>query len=371
VAIRERIVRLMSTGPGERVQGLDLLRAAAILVAALHHTARNAVPGVLVPVQQFGWMGVDLFFVLSGYLIGSQLLKQHGLGERPSVTEFYVRRAFRILPAFLVVLCAYFLIPQFREEPEIAPLWRFLTFTMNLGFDRSRGAAFSHAWSLCVEEYFYLLFPLICAALMRWSSFRFTVSTTILVVAAGALVRLLSWMTYVGPTIATRGAGEALRVIYPEYIYYPTYARLDGLLVGVVLSGIKIFRPARWKWATERGSSVGLAGFVLLASAVWLFSDRASLSATVIGFPTLSSGLGLLLVSSVSANGMLARIWFPGVGLVATLAYSLYLTHKATMHLDRVYLAGCRPKASPDSSSTTSQASSWRGCSTSALNGHF
>ena len=127
-------------------------------------------------------------------------------------------------------------------------------------------------------------------------------------------------MIYVGPVITTRSADEALWIVYPEYIYYPTYARLDGLLMGVVLSGIKIFRPTWWKWATERGHSVGLAGVVLTTSAVWLFSDRASLAATVVGFPVLSIGFGLLLVSSVSVNGLLARVWIPGVAVIATLS---------------------------------------------------
>ena len=75
-----------------RQPGLDLLRAVAILVVALHHTWTDAVPEILVPVQRFGWMGVDLFFLLSGYLIGSQLLRPHAMGLRPSLREFYFRR---------------------------------------------------------------------------------------------------------------------------------------------------------------------------------------------------------------------------------------------------------------------------------------
>jgi peptidoglycan/LPS O-acetylase OafA/YrhL len=335
--------RMRVSAPSERVQGLDLLRAVAILVVALHHTASNAVPAALLPLQQFGWMGVDLFFVLSGYLIGSQLLKQHALGKKPAIADFYVRRAFRILPAFLVVLCAYFLVPDFREQPSIAPLWKFVTFTMNVGLDRSKEAAFSHAWSLCVEEYFYILFPLICVALMHRPSFKAAVIACLFAVTAGIIIRLSSWVVYVAPVLTGSGTEEALWVVYPKYIYYPTYARLDGLLAGIVLSGVKIFRPAWWHWATERGHGTGLSGIALLTLAVWLFSDRASLSATVLGFPILSMGLGLLLVSSISVNGWLARLYVPGVGTTATLAYSFYLTHKAVMHLDRLYLAGWLP----------------------------
>ena len=110
------------------------------------HMNEEAVPAFLIPIRSFGWMGVDLFFVLSGYLIGSQLLKGYARGLNFSLRGFYVRRAFRILPAFLVILGLYCWVPQVREQPAMAPGWRFLTFTMNLGFDRSKGGAFSHAW---------------------------------------------------------------------------------------------------------------------------------------------------------------------------------------------------------------------------------
>jgi peptidoglycan/LPS O-acetylase OafA/YrhL len=334
---------LTSFVSSERLPGLNLLRAAAILLVALHHTSSEAIPNSLLPIQEFGWMGVDLFFVLSGFLIGSQLLKQYALGRKPSISGFYARRAFRILPAFLTILGLYFLVPQFREQAEIAPLWKFLTFTMNLGFDRSKGAAFSHAWSLCVEEYFYLLFPIVCSAFMRWPSFVLAAGAAFFVAATEFLIRLWSWMFYVGPIIAAHGADKAMWIAYTQYNYYPTHTRLDGLLIGVVLAAIKVFRPVWWERAMEHGHSLGLGGSALTACAVWLFSDRASLVATVDGFPVLSIGLGLLLASSVSTNGLLARVRVPGTNIVATLSYSLYLTHKGVMHVDQSIFGGWLP----------------------------
>ena len=334
--------RLSLTEPARfagRLPGLDLLRAVAILVVALHHTWANAVPEVLAPVHRFGWMGVDLFFVLSGYLIGSQLLRPYTRGLRPSLREFYFRRAFRILPAFLVVLAAYYLVPPLREDPNMVPLWRFLTFTMNLGFDRSKGAAFSHAWSLCVEEYFYLLFPLVCVVLMHQPSLKRAVGIVSLVAIAGLLVRIVSWVYFVGPFIDVHGADAADAVIYPEFIYYPTYTRLDGLLIGGALASIRLFRPTWWNWAMQRGRGLEVGGVALTGGAIWLCIDRTCLSASVFGFPLLSLGLGLLLASSLSPNSVLARLRLPGVGAIATLAYSFYLTHKAIMHLDRVFIA--------------------------------
>jgi len=328
---------------GGRLHGLDSLRAIAVLVVVLHHTWGNAVPGILQPIQAYGWMGVDLFFVLSGYLIGSQLLRQYAAGRAPSLADFYVRRGFRILPAYLLVLAIYSSAPSLREQPKMVPLWRFVSFTMNLGLDRSEGAAFSHAWSLCVEEHFYLLFPLVCILLMRRPSVKGTVVAAGCIVVAGAAIRLFSWIWLVGPVVRLHGADAAMEAVYPEYIYYPTYTRLDGLLAGVTLAAIKVFRPGWWGWAMQRGHSLEFAGLSLVAYAVWLFAERVSLGANLFGFPILSAGLGLLLASSVSANGVLARVPIPGTATLAALAYSLYLTHKAVMHLDRLLLADWLP----------------------------
>jgi peptidoglycan/LPS O-acetylase OafA/YrhL len=117
-----------------------------------------------------GWMGVDLFFVLSGYLICGQLLDGGANGERQSAQTFYVRRALRILPIYSLVVAAYFLFPGIREAPTIQPAWQFWTFTENLFFAPSLSSAFSHVWSLCVEEHFYLLAPLILGLLLQQSA---------------------------------------------------------------------------------------------------------------------------------------------------------------------------------------------------------
>ncbi len=118
-------------------------------------------------VSEIGWMGVDLFFVLSGYLIGSQLFKEYAAGRKPEMRYFYLRRAFRIVPVFWLVAFIYFFFPVLREAPGIQPLWQFLSFTENFLIDYQHHATFSHAWSLCVEEHFYLVLPLLAWGLMR------------------------------------------------------------------------------------------------------------------------------------------------------------------------------------------------------------
>ena len=124
-------------------------------------------------------------------------------------------------------------------------------------------------------------------------------------------------------------------------IYYPTYSRLDGLLVGVTLALVRSFRPHWWLEAARRGHALLLLGLATTGLALWMFgwgypSPENEVS-TVLGFPLLSLGLGVLVASSVSQNGLL-RVRVPGANLLATLAFSLYLTHKEIAHLDGLYL---------------------------------
>src|ERR1700761_1526054 len=103
----------METRPHARLHGLDTLRALAIALVMIFHL-QEVLPERLLPIASVGWIGVDLFFVLSGFLIGSQLLKPYLEGGRSRLGEFYRRRAYRILPAYLCVLVLYFAVPVWR-----------------------------------------------------------------------------------------------------------------------------------------------------------------------------------------------------------------------------------------------------------------
>jgi peptidoglycan/LPS O-acetylase OafA/YrhL len=320
-----------------RLSGLDTLRALAIVAVMFFHIS-GRLPDGLASVGRFGWMGVDLFFVLSGYLIGSQLLKPYRTGERPRMWEFYRRRLYRILPAYLTVLALYFLLPAWREETGISPLWQFLTFTENLFVDYGKNQAFSHVWSLCVEEHFYLLLPLLVLWLSRKPALWKTVSVLAFLVAFGVCLR---WYVLVHVLRPLSGTEDGFGVAYIERIYYPTYSHFDGLLAGVALALVKLFRPGWWSAAMVRGHALFLSGAGVVGVSLWLFANRfesvtgAAAVGTVFGYPLLSVGLGLLVASSISRNGWLARVRVPGVELVATLAFSLYLTHKEVISLDQ------------------------------------
>ena len=321
-----------------RAHGLDTLRALAIVFVIVYHVSvfhdEGTLPAFLLPAAKFGWMGVDLFFVLSGYLIASQFLRPYRTGLSPGLWPFYRNRLFRILPAFGVVLALYLAVPLWRESPSLPPLWQFLTFTQNLFIDH-RYHAFSHVWSLCVEEHFYLFFPLIVLAAMRKRSVRIAVAILLSLVFSGILIRSYFLFHLLQPLAASDGP---FGFAFMARIYYPTYSHLDGLLAGVTLALIRIFRPITWTALARRGHSLFFAGVCVVALAVYLTKDYwdsvtgVAAAGIIIGFPVLSLGLGLLVASAVSTNGWL-RFKIPGAKLIATLAYSLYLTHKELIHL--------------------------------------
>lgn len=321
-----------------RMPGLDLLRAIAIVwVMTFHAYIVWDVTDAIRPYWQFGWMGVDLFFVLSGYLIGSQVLRPLARGEPLRFSDFYLRRAFRIFPAFFVVLALYALWPDFREQPGMQPVWQFLTYTVNLLIDTTRNLAFSHVWSLCVEEHFYLLFPLLAWALTRRASLGKTLAACLIILLGGIALRSFIWLHWMQPVQdVDRGR---FNTIFIEHIYYASYSRLDGLLAGVVLAAVQVARPRWWERLQAKSNLVMLAGLAIVAAAMGIFTDRAGFVATSIGYPLLSVGLALVVCSASGRQSWLGRGRIPGAGWLAMVSYSLYLSHKAVFHLTQKALA--------------------------------
>ncbi len=278
--------------------------------------------------SRYGWMGVDLFFVLSGFLIGAQVLKPLARGQRLSLTDFYLRRAFRILPAYWTVLLTYLLWPAFRESPGMEPWWKFVAFTMNLSIDYGNNSAFSHAWSLCVEEHFYWLFPLLAVWLFRRSASWKFVLLSVFLVAMGIALRTNSWLHNMSldPSMTARNW-------FVEDIYYPTWNRLDGLLCGVVLAAWKTLRPEHWAHARRYANASLFAGLAVMSLSFWLFANRTGLMANAIGWPVLSIGLALLVFAGAGRDGIIGSKALPGAGWLAAISYSLYLVHKGMYHV--------------------------------------
>ncbi|EIZ81160.1 acyltransferase [Novosphingobium sp. Rr 2-17] len=317
-----------------RKPGLDLIRAIAIGWVMLYHAS---IMGLIADPDRwflsFGWMGVDLFFVLSGYLIASQLFRPFARGQSPDYRQFFSRRLLRTLPAYTVLLAIYFLAPAIRERASIQPFWQFLTFTENLLIDVDRRTAFSQVWSLCVEEQFYLIFPIAVVLLAAQPSARKTITAIVSVLALGIVVRGYLWLGHVSSE-AFDPTGTPGALSYMKLIYYPTWSRLDGLLAGISIAAVEIFRPSWWRKMTWRPNILlALGSLGIGASMLWFGEQISTLYPTMFAFPLLSWSIAALVAGASDGRSLIGRYNVPGAKALATGAYSLYLSHKIAFHL--------------------------------------
>jgi len=322
-----------------RNAALDYLRAFAILfVMIFHYEVYYGVPEWLEPIARFGWTGVDLFFVLSGYLISRMLLMEYQSSKSINFLKFYTNRSLRILPVFVFVVGLYFLFPALIEGRGLQPLWRFLTFTQNLPIDL-RTNSFSHAWSLCVEEHFYVLFPMILLFVCSLKPSSRIAWLFIGVLLAGVAVRYISWAEFVEPAFGRQKIGAGLK-----WIYYPSYNRLDGLLFGVITAVITLYRPAFSQVVSRNKTLLTATGFALLGVG-WGIVDGKILTPaffdwapTLFVFPLVSLGYACLVLvavnSKMSSTTLMARLAFH----VATWSYSTYLIHKIVNKMVNTHL---------------------------------
>lgn len=321
----------------QKLYGLDHLRALAIVFVFLFHyfILSNGQPTWLPGIAAFGWTGVDLFFVLSGFLISSQLFAQIQQGQVVSFKQFFLKRFLRIIPAFLVTVGLYFLIPFFREKESLPPLWRFLTFTQNLELNLKEYGTFSHAWSLCVEEHFYLFLPLILVLLQFSNSFKKSFWFLLALFLLGFIIRIYSFNHLYLPKMEE----EIGWMYWYKYIYYPTYNRLDGLLVGVSIAGICQFLPNVWSRISKYGDIFIILSFAILTAAYFLCYDQMTFNASVFGFPLIAFGYGFLVLGVLSPTNFLYRWNSKVTTFIATLSYAIYLTHKGVIHMTHQLLS--------------------------------
>ena len=308
--------------PRPRNPGLDTLRALAIVLVVLHHYVLF-VSGedTFGAIGAVGWIGVDLFFGLSGYLIGNQIFGELRRSGSLALGRFYARRLLRTLPNFYVVLALYYLWPWFRAGLELPPLWRFLTFTQNINLQA--GTAFSHAWSLCIEEQFYFLLPALALLItLARRSLRWSWALIALALSGGMLARGWIWHTVVD------GAPHA-GANYYKYIYYSSLCRVDELVAGVALALLKNYHAALWQRITAHGNVLLAAGVLLTVAVCRRFlDDRTGAGSTVFGYPLLALGVALLILAALSEDSLLRRLRIPGAESLALWSYAIYLTHK-------------------------------------------
>ena len=283
---------------------LDGLRGVAVILVFLVHTYADYLPG--------GFVGVDLFFAISGYLITDLLLKESAAFGRPSVSRFYLRRALRILPAlFVMVAATAILLPWTITGGSdsgvlntAAALFGFMNWLR--AFTPASGLALGHTWSLGVEEQFYAIWVLCILACSGQHARR-----TVFALALGGIVLVTVWRGH----LLANGASAAR-------LFNGLDTRGDALLVGCVLAAI----PARSGVLAAAYSlwPLPIAGLTIIAfttawNAPWLLMG---------GFTVVALCSGWLVHLASQAEGTLVRPlsnrWLLWLG---KRSYSFYLWH--------------------------------------------
>jgi peptidoglycan/LPS O-acetylase OafA/YrhL len=317
----------------KRAIGPDILRGLAILLVAGSHMYNPNLPDVFSTYSQlYGWMGVDIFFVLSGYLIGTELLKPVEKGHAPDLRVFYLKRCLRILPVFWLVLLIYVAFPILREGETMAPPSRFLTFTLNFGLDIRTMRTFSHAWSLCVEEHFYLLLPVVILGLHRVRKPWLPVVVVVALIIGGMVLRHSLWLAW--------QAKGGKTVDFMQMLYYPSYTRFDGLILGVGMAALRLFHRAGWDRFARPGLTLSI-GALCVGLALYM-EKRDGFLLTELGsvvlYPLFACGVAFTLAALLELEGKIQWARWSGLGFIAAISYSFYLSQKIVFHADNTWL---------------------------------
>ena len=306
-----------------RRPALDGVRALAVIAVAVYHFGGGSRTSVL----PGGFLGVDIFFVLSGYLITGLLLGEHSRTGSISLGRFWARRARRLLPALCLVLLAvavwvWWAAPLSDYGRRRADVFWTLGYLANWhlagageNYFASYGTAspLRHTWSLAVEEQFYLLWPLLVLGLMaisRTSRGRRLVlaGAAILGAAVSAIAMALEWSP-----------------ASPSRAYYGTEGRVQELFVGALLA---VLLSRSGVPGVARLARLAPAGLVLLVVAMAVLSDADRLYYVGGALAVSLATAGLLAGLELRPQSALARAfsWRPAVA-VGRISYGLYLWH--------------------------------------------
>ncbi|MBX6333162.1 MAG: acyltransferase [Gemmatimonadaceae bacterium] len=322
---------------GQRhIPALDGVRGVAILLVFTYHALRG------LPVVRWheelinraanaGWVGVDLFFVLSGFLITGILLEAKG-GTR-YFRSFYTRRVLRIFPLyFACVALVIWLVPALHlaTPADAATLrseqWWYWTYLVNVMVARHDWPSAvwntGHLWSLSIEEQFYLLWPAVVLVLDDRALLR----TAAALVLGATLLR--------GALVIAHASATAIYVLLPT--------RMDSLAAGAGLA-VLARAPGAWaalrRWAPAAGTVAALALAAIIYREGMLYSERRLTQ--LAGYPALVALAAVTIVSATSAPAGSVRAWFwshPVLRFFGRYSYGLYVWHHLAIPLLRTYV---------------------------------
>jgi peptidoglycan/LPS O-acetylase OafA/YrhL len=308
-----------------RVFGLDALRAAAILAVVLAHSFVVLYPHLGDALGFFGhggFYGVELFFVLSGFLIGQILLRTgSAIGSPRTLLLFYVRRWFRTLPLFLLFLAVNVAIEyRLRDHRllpgEIAQHGFFLrTFASN------RLTFFGESWSLAIEEWFYLLFPATLAA----GLFFVRKFDRVFVVSAATF--------YLFSTIARVLSAPIASHTWDQWQRFVVVNRFDALMIGMFAAWVAGRWPNFWLRHARTLALVGATLLLIIYVSLWRIHDGHlafapdSFFARTFRFNLVSLGFALLLPAATGWGRRRENLASLSVRKIALWSYAMYLVH--------------------------------------------
>ncbi len=304
--------------------GLDGVRALAVIGVLLYHADLSWIPG--------GFLGVDVFFVLSGFLITSLILEEFDRSGRVDFRKFYLGRARRLLPALILVLVVVSLAAALVYQDAARQLasdvvasifyvnnWWYIAADQSYFEFIGRPPLLKHLWSLAVEEQFYLVWPAIAFLAMR----RFARKGVFAVAATLAILSTI-WMLQLAVANGFPDFAD------PSRAYFGTDSHSMGLLIGAAMA--TFWRPGRMRRSLPTGASVIITaiGIAALLAVIWFFVFVGEFT------PWLYRGgfLGLALIVAT----LIAAASHPGVGLgkamgtqpwryIGQRSYGLYLWH--------------------------------------------
>jgi peptidoglycan/LPS O-acetylase OafA/YrhL len=290
---------------------IDGLRALAVIPVILYHAGFGAFRG--------GFVGVDIFFVISGFLITTILIAEKTAGTY-SIVNFYERRARRILPAlyFMMVLSIvaawFWLLPDymvgFSRSLIAVPLFiSNILFSLKHGYFES-GAELKpllHTWSLAVEEQYYVLFPLFLTLIWQFSKKKIVVLLALIALASLALAQ---WGI----------------VRFPTQTYFLLPTRAWEILLGALLAFINYPYEKSDHVPSMASQALSLAGLMMILSAVYFFDGKTPIPGIEALIPTLGTILIIQFASEQTLVGwLLGTPLLVGTGLIS---YSAYLWHQ-------------------------------------------
>lgn len=324
----------------QRLGGLDGLRAIAVGLVLVYHLFPPFMPG--------GFLGVDVFFTISGFLIATLLMREHDANGRISLVDFWRRRARRLLPALALVVAvttsASFIIGgdllyHIRQQVVGAMLfvsnWVFISFGTDY-FAQDTPELLRNTWSLAIEEQFYLLLPLFLIVLLRKRRRALVVAVFTLLGTASALLMARYSLTSVD---ATR-------------IYFGSDSHVFGLLLGVAVAAL-LYRSPNTEAKALTGVAAALNTLIALAGLgtfLWLsFTLVEASNASFEGGFQLATLAALTTVAAVTRPGApLARaLDIRPLAYIGERSYGIYLWHWPLLLLVRQALGPAAGLATP------------------------